>query len=143
MKNDDQIKHEGVVQSIVDDQINVMILSKSACAACHAKGVCSMADMQEKMVSVPIKENNAIGVGDKVNVIMTTSSGVKAVFWGYILPFLIVFTVLFTLLLTVGNEGLAALAALGSLIPYYLVLTQLRPSFKKKFSFHLEPFVGE
>lgn len=131
------------MQSIEDEQITVIILSKSACAACHAKGVCGLADMQEKLVTVPRKENNSLNVGDKVNVTMHSSSGVKAVFWGYILPFLIVFIVLFTLLLTLENEGIAAMAALGSLIPYYLVLKHLQPQFKKKFSFHLEPFIGE
>lgn len=140
MKNDDVIKHEGVVTVTDEGNPTVKILSKSACAACHAKGVCGLADMQEKVIEVENTRHLDLKAGDKVNVTMRTSLGVKAVLWGYLYPFLLVFVVLFTLLLTTGREGLSALVALATLVPYYIVLSQMKPRFKKRFQFELEPF---
>ncbi len=46
------VKHPGVVVKTGPDEVEVMILAQSACAACHAKGACTMADMKEKMVKI-------------------------------------------------------------------------------------------
>lgn len=140
MKNDDVIKHEGIITVADEGMPTVKILSKSACAACHAKGVCGLADMQEKVIEVENTDHLNLKAGDKVNVTMRTSLGVKAVLWGYLYPFLLVFITLFTLLLTTGREGLSALVGLSTLVPYYIVLSMLKPRFKKRFQFELEPF---
>ncbi|PID95145.1 MAG: hypothetical protein CSA95_00920 [Bacteroidetes bacterium] len=135
----DVIKHEGVVTETTEATHTVRILSKSACSACHAKGACSMADMQEKTIEVNLS-NVSLKAGDRVNVTMRTSLGVKAVLWGYLYPFLLVIAVLFFLLIFTEKEGLSALVALGMLVPYYLILYALRDRLKKKFQFEVEPF---
>lgn len=38
------IEHEGIIDHIDGDTAHVKIDSVSACASCHAKGVCSAAD---------------------------------------------------------------------------------------------------
>ena len=40
------IKHSGVVSRVTPDSVEVEIVSKSACAACHAKGVCGASDAE-------------------------------------------------------------------------------------------------
>lgn len=140
MKNDDVIKHEGIVTVADQGNPTVKILSKSACAACHAKGVCGMADMQEKIIEVENTQQLNLKTGDKVNVTMRVSLGIKAVLWGYLFPFLMVVIVLFALLIATSREGFSALVALASLVPYYLFLHKLNPRFKKRFHFELEPF---
>jgi len=47
--------------------------------------------------------------------------------------------VLIVTLLLIGNEGVAALLALGALVPYYLLLWLLRDSIGRRVSFQIEP----
>jgi len=47
------IEHPGVVTSITNEFITVEILNKSACAACHAKGVCIASDESIKTIDIP------------------------------------------------------------------------------------------
>lgn len=140
MKNDEIIKHEGIVTDAGKGNPTVKILSRSACAACHAKGACGLSDLQEKVIEVENTHNINLNPGDKVNVTMRTSLGVKAVLWGYLYPFLVVVVVLFSLLVLTENEGLSAIIALFCLVPYYLILSKNKSRFKKRFHFELEPF---
>ena len=56
-----KIEHEGIVDHISDKAIRVKIMSMSACASCHAKGACTVADMEEKEVEVPLAGNYKVG----------------------------------------------------------------------------------
>ena len=47
----------GVVEEIDNDTIKVNITSISACQSCHAKGACSVANVQEKTIEIPSKAN--------------------------------------------------------------------------------------
>ena len=134
--NDKEIKHEGVVETIDEQGITVRFLSSSACAGCHAKGICSLADSKEKKVVIETCGNHYIP-GEKVNIVLARSLGFKALFLGYILPFL---TVLFTLILVYGltkREGLAGITALLVLVPYYLLLKTFSHRLTKEFVFKL------
>ena len=140
MKKEDVIKHEGIVQATYDGKSMVKIVSLSACAACHAKGACSMADMAEKEIEVVNDPDMNLKPGQHVNVVMKSSLGVKAVLLGYVYPLIVVVAVLFTLLHVTGNEGLSALLSLASLIPYYLILSNRKKKLRREFGFHVEPF---
>jgi len=73
-------------------------------------------------------------------VIVTASMGVarKALVLGFVMPFLLVVGVLVVVLLLTKNEGVAALAALGSLLPYYFLLWLRRDSIQRSISFQIE-----
>jgi sigma-E factor negative regulatory protein RseC len=133
----DDIKHEGRIVSIDGEKIYVSIMSKSACASCHAKGMCTVSEMKEKIIEVCCPEDQEFKVGEKVVVSMRKSSGNKAVFLGYFLPFLILVTALFTLNQLFEDEGIAALISIGILIPYYLILFIRKEKIKKKFNFYI------
>ena len=135
----DDIKHQGIVREVDEKQIYVSIITQSACASCQVKGVCNVTEISEEIVEITKYPGMDYKVGDKVNVAMQKSLGTRAVFLGYILPFLIL---LFTLILTfslTGKEGLSGLIALGILIPYYWVLYSIRHQLKKTFTFRIEP----
>ncbi len=127
----------GSVQYIDNERIEVKIVSMSACSSCHAKGACSAADMEEKVVDVANTHEKEYKIGDVVNIVMNQSAGNKAVLLGYFIPFLIVVAVL-----GVGmqfmDEGKAGLLSLGSLVPYYAILYLTRHRQKKTFTFRLE-----
>jgi len=128
------IEHSGRILSIKDNLIKVQFLSLSACASCHAKGVCSAADMEEKIV-----EAHGLGsqfaVGEKVMVSLKQSMGFQAVFFGYVLPFLLTLSLLIILTAMDFNEAIAGGGALAVLLPYYVTLYILRKRIQKKFTF--------
>lgn len=135
---DDVIKHTGIISEINKDLIKVSIIAQSACSACHAKGVCSVSDMQEKFIDVKNNGNFDQKVGDFVTVSMKQKLGLKAVLFGYFIPFVLL---MITLIIALGyfeNEGIAGLTALGILAPYYLFLYLLKDRLRESFEFQIE-----
>lgn len=132
-----QVSHPGVVDEVGRNVLRVRILSASACASCHVKGACNMAEMEEKLIDIPHENPEQYKIGQQVDVLMNLSAGTRAVMLGYVVPMLIlVFTLILALILT-GEEGSAGLIALASLIPYYLVLWLRRDQIRKKTHFFL------
>lgn len=116
----------------------VKILSKSACSTCHAKGACSVADIEEKIVEVDRDKTMHWAPGDQVMVRMDESMGWKAVVAGYVAPLILLVGSIIIFLSVLHHEGLAALLSLLMLVPYYLVLYLFRNRLKKEFRFKVE-----
>lgn len=136
MTRDRIISHEGKVVKVENNKVQVKIISLSACSSCHAKGSCSAADMSEKYIDALPEEN--FREGDAVNVILEERLGWTALFYGILLPFLILTSTLFLLTFSGKSEPLSAIVSLFSLVPYYILLYLLRGKFEKKFSFKAE-----
>ena len=134
MANSKSIEHKGRIETIDGNKINVSILAMSGCASCHAKGVCSASDMQEKIVEV-YDITNQYQVGEEVNVVLKQSLGFRALFLGYVLPFLLVMFFLVVLTIITNNEAISGIGALLALIPYYIILYVLRNKIRNKFTF--------
>ena len=134
MSNTKSIEHKGRIDSIDGNKINVSFLAMSGCASCQVKGVCSAADMQEKSVEV-FDFTNQYQVGEEVNVTLKQSLGFRALFLGYVLPFILVLLILIILTAITDNEAVAGLSALSVLIPYYLILFLLKDKIRKQFTF--------
>ena len=137
MQKKEQISHTGNVISIEPEIIKVRIIVNSSCASCSVKGSCSVSEIEEKIVDVPAPKKHNYQKGDFVTVVLDRSKAFQALFLGYIMPF---FVLLFSLLLALSitkNQGLAGLFALGSLIPYYLLLYAFRKSIRQQFDFRL------
>lgn len=137
-QNHPVIEHPAIVVKINESDYDVMIMAQSACASCHAKGACSAADMEQKIVKVPKLQKDTFQTGEKVTVFMKQQAGCWAVFFGYILPFLIMVSTLIILISCKLSEGLAGLAALFILIPYYLVLYLNKKKLDSRFEFALK-----
>lgn len=133
------INHAGQIESIHKDLIDVMIESKSACASCHAQSACSSSDKSDKIVSVKNSPfYNDLKVGDRVLLEGNFSSGLKAVLYAYILPFVLVLVTLMILSSFTQNNLVSGLLSLGILVPYYTVVYALRNRFEKEFSFSIK-----
>lgn len=131
------IKHKGIVKRVTNNSLIVSIVNQSACSTCHANGACSVADFQEKEIEIPYL-NPKYPQGQEVTVLFRESAGFTALFYGYILPFVIVLFTLILVFATTSNEALAGLSALGILVPYYITLYFFRHYLKKVFKFELE-----
>lgn len=134
----DTITHPGIIESINDKSVFVKILAMSACSSCHAKAMCNIAEVEEKIVEIRRNAERTFEEGQEVTVSMKKSLGGKAVFLGYILPFLLLMIVLLAVLLISENEGMAGLLAIAVLIPYYWILYIFRDRLKRAFSFSIQ-----
>jgi len=130
------IQHRGIIEEITEKGIRVKFTSKSACADCHAKGMCSAADLKEKEVLV--KDNSTdFNSGDTVNLVITTGQGSRAVMLGYVYPFLVFLTCLLILNGIGLNELQTGLISLAVIVPYYLIIYILRGKISKSFKFSI------
>ena len=134
----DLITHPGRVVSVDKKELHVQILSMSACASCHAKGFCSAADMQDKIVDVKNTYEQAYQPGDKVTLVLKRTKGNHAVFLGYIFPFLIVLLSLIVFTYTIESKELERLLSLDLLVPYYTILYLNREKIKERFDFKIQ-----
>lgn len=134
-----KISHSGIVDSIEDDCLHVRILQASACASCKAAGHCNAAEQKEKIVDVyGIADAKAYKVGQPVNVVATTGTGMKAVMLAFVIPFVILIAVLFAGSLLTDDEALLAMVSIVCLVPYYLILYWCRDKLQQKFTFYVE-----
>ena len=134
----ENISHPGIVEQVTDDKIIVKIIAMSACSSCHAKGMCNVADMEEKIVEVRKIPHRDFQKNDQVTVSMKKSLGSRAVLLGYFFPFVLMIATLLLVLFLSGSEGAAGLSAILVLIPYYWLLYIYRRKLKSTFSFTID-----
>lgn len=132
------IRHSGVVESIEDGCIHIRITQTSACAACKVAGYCNAAESKEKIIDVYCDDVAAYSIGQAVVVTTTGQVAARALLWGFGFPFLLLVVVLFLTWLLTAHEGWAALCALASLIPYYMVLWLMRDKMSQQLAFSIE-----
>jgi len=132
----ENIEHEGIVKRSDSSSATVLITTASACTGCHAEGMCNISGKEEKIIDVPGNYN--LSPGDVVTILMKKSMGYKALFLGYVLPFILVIVTLILLISLSVPEGWAGLGTLLMLLPYYLTLWLFRKSINSKFSFTIK-----
>jgi len=137
MNTASQITHDGFIDKINKDIINVRIITHAGCVSCSAKSSCSVSEIEEKIVEVRNTGTSNFKVGDSVVVALNQNQGFIAVFIGYILPFLVLLLTLIFILSLTDNEGLAGLISLSMLIPYYLIVYLFRNQIRNRFSFRI------
>ena len=133
-----KISHTGVIESIQDDCIKVRIVQTSPCVACKVASHCNAAESKVKIVDVFGCDTTNYSTGQEVTVWASKDVADKALLLGFGVPFLLLVCVLMIALRFTDNEGLAALLALGSLVPYYIALWLLRDRIQRGISFHIE-----
>lgn len=133
-----RISHEGVIASMSEDRVTVKITSYAACTSCHAKGACNMAGgEEEKLLHIQVPDPD-FRIGERVRVIMAQSLGFRALFMGYVLPFLLVLTMLLVMTAAGSDELIAGLASLAVLVPYYAGLKLMSGKIDRQFSFFVQ-----
>ena len=131
------IRHDGVVDSIDGQTVVVRITQSSACGGCQARNICRAAESKDKLVEVQCADAGSLKTGQTVTVAGAESLGMKAVMWAFGLPLVLLLAAMIVVMALTGNERMAALAALGILVPYYIVLFLMRERLKKDFKFRL------
>ena len=133
-----KISHSGVIEHIEEDCIKVRIVQISACAACKVASHCNAAESKVKIVDVFGCDTTNYSTGQEVTVWASKDVANKALLLGFGVPFLLLVCVLMIALRLTASEGVAALVALGSLVPYYFALWLLRDRIQRGISFQIE-----
>ncbi len=129
------IQHDGFITKITDQTVTVSLSGNLNCDACNAKMVCGSAESGDKVVDV-LNTDSGLQLNDSVKVLLRKDLGMKAVFWAYVFPFILVMTVLVTASFFV-TEWLAGVLSILVLPPYYLLLYSLQNVFSKSFQFSI------
>ena len=138
MAGKNEIRHDGRIVEITPEFTTVEILVSSACAACHAKGLCGMSEAEQKVIMVPTDPYAEHKVGDQVTVKTKMTMGLKAVWISYVIPLAVLMILILTLSAFFDSQLLCGLASVGGVAVYYLVIWLLRDRLQNEFSFHIE-----
>lgn len=136
----DHIEHPGIIDKVEENRIWVAIQPQSACGNCHSKSYCGMAEVAEKIVEVQSPpKGKSYAQGQHVTIRLKKSLGYRALFLGYLLPFLLLISSLIITLGITRNEALSALIAIALMIPYYYILYLKKDQIKSSFRFFIKP----
>ncbi len=130
------IEHQGVITGLDDKTVKVSLLNVSSCSSCHAKAMCNVSDVDLKEIEV-LRKGKAFKIGEKVRLSYQKSLEFKALFLGYLFPFLLVLCTLIISMAVTGDEPLSGLLSLAILAPYYFSMTFFRDRLNKTFTFTL------
>jgi len=133
-----RITHSGVVERVEGDCVKVRIVQTSACAACKVASHCNAAESKVKIVDVLTSDSSAYRAGEEVVVSASKDVANRALLLGFGLPFLLLVGMLVVMLRLTSEQGLAALGAIGALIPYYILLWLMRDRIRQQISFRIE-----
>lgn len=133
------MKHSGAISKITNSTITVSLEPNINCEGCKAKAACGASESSSKEIEIdnPNLIQKQAGqnfvLNEEVAVVLQEELGLKAVFWAYLFPFILLVGVLLMASLFF-SEWQAGLMALSTLLPYYISLYLLNAFFKKKFT---------
>lgn len=127
----DAYVHSGVISKKDNGSLIVSLDENVHCESCRAKSTCGISESGSKEVEIS-NTDESFALNEQVNVILKKGLGLKAVFWAYIFPFLLMVLTLMVSSLFL-KEWMAGILSLLILVPYYLLLYVLRNVFKKTF----------
>ena len=132
------MRHLGIISKITKSTITVSLEGNINCVSCKAKAACGISESNSKEIQIENPAATGVDiiqsfqVNEAVDVVMHGELGLKAVFWAYVFPFILMVVVLVVSSYFV-QEWVAGLSSLFILIPYYLLLYRLKDSFQKMF----------
>lgn len=135
----EEIKHEGRIASIEPDFTTVEILSKSACSACHAAGLCGMSEYTKKEIMVKTSPFDNYKVGENVDVILSQTMGLKAVWISYAIPLIILVFLILSLSLARFHELFVGLFSIAGVGLYYFGVYLFKDKLAKEYVFTIRP----
>lgn len=133
---DKTVSHEGIIKKVDGNKVEVSVVAQAGCASCQLKGVCSVGEVQEKVVEVEMS-GFSFKEGQTVTIEMKQSLGTMAVLLGYVFPFVVILTGLIIFLQLGLDQGIAGILSLLLLVPYYGILYLSRKYLRKKFQYNL------
>lgn len=132
------IKHEGLVSKVSKNAITISLTGNVNCEGCKAQSACGVSESNDKEIEIE-NPTQSFQLNESVDVVLNRELGLKAVFWAYVFPFILMFFVLIITSLFL-DELIAGLLSLAILVPYYFMLFVLKDTFKKAFQVSILKF---
>lgn len=133
------IRHKGVIEKITGEKICVRIISLTSCEGCNLAAHCHTAGNETKYVEAMARPGAAKWkVGDEVVVVSDERKAFWAVLLGYGFPLLVLLCCVLAVNALLGNELLAALAGIVSVLSYYLLLHLFNGRIQQQYMFKIE-----
>ncbi|RPH28881.1 MAG: RseC/MucC family positive regulator of sigma(E) [Bacteroidales bacterium] len=136
------IQHQGVVQGIENNHLEIMIISESACSSCKSKKICSISEAKEKLIYIE-SSDKSYRIGDEVIVFLEERMGAYAVVFAYGLPFIVMVLSLFIGYYNNASEPVMGLSVLASLSLYFGIVYLFRNQLGKKITFKVEKQINQ
>ena len=137
-KTNNLVKHEGIVSKISQNSITISLKGNVNCEGCKAQSACGVSDSNDKEIEV-INSLQSFKLNEPVDVLLKRELGLKAVFWAYVFPFILMMIVLVTTSFFF-KEWIAGVLSLLILVPYYVMLFVLKDKFQKAFQLSILKF---
>ena len=134
----DNIKHEGIISKISENGIIVSLKGNVNCEGCKAQSACGVSDSNDKEIEIS-NPTQSFQLNEPVDVVLKRALGLKAVFWAYVFPFILMFLILVITSFFL-KEWIAGLISLVVLIPYYFMLFVMKDWFQKAFQVSILKF---
>lgn len=131
------IEHDGVVSEIANGQARIKIIQGDSCDSCALGGYCSTEQIEDRFYDLHVLPIDT-KTGDLVKLRISNKNGMRAAFWSYIMPFIVIMFVLTGGVIFQIPETTSGLMALAVLVPYYLFLNLIQKHISKQF--HTEIF---
>ncbi len=133
------IEHKAIVREISGDKVILQVkVDTPACKTCKVKNSCAVAKMNNKFIEVKNDQSMELKPNEEIEIYYDEQLGLKAVFIGYILPFIVLILVLAICILEGLSEGLSGLIALGAMVLYYFSLYFFKKRLNRVFSFKIK-----
>ena len=136
-----RIEHEGKIVEMDANSISVEIVNKSACASCHARGVCGAGEEQVRTIVIPQTLATATAgyqVGDTVRLVLSATLGMKAVVLAYGLPLALLMISILVLSSFEIEQLYVGLFSLAIVALYYIIFAIFRDKLDRQFVFSIE-----
>lgn len=135
MAENGNIEHEGRVQRVEGRSVFVAIVANSACAGCRARKACGVSESEEKIVEVVTADAAEYAAGEQVVVSVQRQAGLRAVWFAYTVPLIVLIALLAGAKALGAGDGAAAGASIGGVAVYYLLLWALKDRIAQKVRF--------
>lgn len=135
------IRQSATVMLVTPSEIEVEVCRPEACAACKAKSVCSEGGGEGKRMTL-INDGQGYAVGEQITLVMRRSSGLKAVLIAYLVPVFLIVAALLIFQAMQVKDIIAAVATLGILGLYFLVVRLLRGRINRELTIEIEKEIG-
>ena len=136
----EEICHAGKVTAVGPGTVRVEITSVSACASCHAAGLCPASEAVRKAVEVRIDEPYT--PGEAVEVVLEKALGLRAAVLCYAVPLFILLILTVSLSFAGLGEVLSALIGVAGMALWYLLLYLRRDSLSGEYVFRIRRPAG-
>ena len=114
---------EGIVREIHEDYLLVEVVLQSACAGCHAKGMCYASQGKNELMKTLIHDlSTSFQIGEKVTVYTAAKLEKRAVLLAYLLPLIILISTLLITYQIIQHELIATLMSVIFTTIYYIVI---------------------